>query len=133
MPLLTADAPRPHLWFGGMDRDCRRIVASCSRTRDAQYLALRSVGPFFRSAGANLLEFARIGFHYSVIGCVEAAKPDAGFFSIAHRLPASRAGNGARCFRTGTWWMVPQPKHASSKSEPATGRSMQKTFKAVAR
>jgi hypothetical protein len=103
----------------------RRTGATCSRQRDAQYPVTRHARWVSRRRNANFLEFIRAGFHYSVIVRDGAFSSAAG---VCFRGPGASviSRNRLRVRMHKEMKDGASTNPASSGSEPATGRSMQK-------
>jgi hypothetical protein len=129
---LTAATPCPRRRPSGIQPTAHRSPASCRRRSRTQYRALRSAHLVFRSADANLLEFAAAAFHYSVIGLVGVARRAAGSSLHGHRLPATHGAVAPGAVAQGNDGWCPKP----GKPVPAPNRQqevlMRKTLRTTA-
>jgi hypothetical protein len=98
---LTAAAPCPRRKPIGRSATARRVSASCRFGSCTQYRPLQPARLVFRSADANLLEFAATAFHYSVIGSVGAARRVTGASLYGYRLSATRGAVSPRAVAQG--------------------------------
>src|SRR3954470_22517656 len=125
---LTAATPSPRFRWGRMKLTGCCTAAPCRCRCHTQYRVVRPARLVFRSARANLLEFAAAAFHYSVIGPVGAARRAAGFSLNAYRLSVVCGAVARTAVAQGNDGWRFKPGHASSGSEPAAGTFDAKDF-----